>query len=29
MTWRDIAKKVIAKAIEEVGPDFDKISKKP
>ena len=27
MTWRDIAKKVIAKAMEEVGPDFDKISR--
>lgn len=27
MSWRDIAKKVIAKAMEEVGPDFDKISK--
>lgn len=27
MSWRDIAKKVIAKAIEDVGPDFDKISR--
>lgn len=27
MSWRDIAKKVIAKAMEEVGPDFDKISR--
>lgn len=27
MSWRDISKKIIAKAIEEVGPDFDKISR--